>query len=234
MSMAWVHYQVKLHGDSVLQDVWRKFLTDLGRSAKFRTFWRQIRRRCEATSRTQVIDKVSLVFLQTSTPSALALCTMFKSYKWTEAITVLHRCVYPWISLRIFHYLHLFTYLVYLVYLSTMFVWSQGYFMMRQHECHTLQTPNFKNYSIRIWDPIRSGLTCLMLMQLMFAFVAPGVVGGLWRRRRAHTPRPGAPSWLGRFDGSNDAWHAEASGHWARRWCSDATGDFLWIWHRDP
>lgn len=110
MSMAWVHYQVKLHGDSVLQDVWRKFLTDLGRSAKFRTFWRQIRRRCEATSRTQVINKVSLVFLQTSKPSALALCKMFKSYKWTEAIAVLHRCVYPsdiTKSLRIFHYLHL-------------------------------------------------------------------------------------------------------------------------------
>ena len=51
-----------------------------------------------------------------------------------------------WISLRIIIYI----YLVYLVYLSTMFVWSQGYFMMRQHECHTLQTPNFKNYSICI------------------------------------------------------------------------------------
>ena len=51
-----------------------------------------------------------------------------------------------------YHYVYfiIYIYLVYLVYLSTMFVWSQGYFMMPQHECHTLQTPNFKNSSIRI------------------------------------------------------------------------------------
>lgn len=151
MSMAWVHYQVKLHGGSFFHDVWRKFLTDLGRSAKFKTFWRQIRRRCEAISRTQVINKVSLVFLQTSKPSALALCKMFKSYKWTEA----NRCITSLCLSVGYHYVYfiIYIYLVYLVYLSTMFVWSQGYFMMRQHECHTLQTPNFKNSSIRIWDP---------------------------------------------------------------------------------
>ena len=97
---------------NVFQDVWKKFPTLAG-APKFRTFWRQIRRRCEATSRTQVIDKVSLVILQTSKPSALALCKMFKSKKWTEATAVLHRCVYPSDITTIFHYLPLFTYLKY-------------------------------------------------------------------------------------------------------------------------
>ncbi len=95
-----------------------------------------------------MIDKVSLVFLTKLQHLSLGFVLNFEELQVDGRITVMITAVC--LSIGYTTYIYIFGIPVYLVYLSTTFVWSQDYFMMRQHECDELQTPNFKNHSIRI------------------------------------------------------------------------------------
>lgn len=204
MSMAWVHYQAALH-EEIPHWLWQE---------------RQIQDFLKTNQETMRShqwnpgDRQGFAGFPTNLqPLSLGFVLNFQEIQVNGS-----NCCITTLCLSVgYHYISLFTYIWYTWYTSvpcwfgvkavswcgSMNVTNSKLPTLRITVCHIMR-------SYEIW------IDLFYVDAVDVCLVAPGVVGGLWRRRRANTPRPGAPSWLGRcaakppptagrLDGSNDA-----------------------------